>query len=118
MSGTDLVYFSLWVWLVYIFKKLIPMQSMFNQDKKLNRVYLNQSLFHIWLTGLLVGITIALGFGDLHGSNYLLMQRLLGFGILFPSLAIALFLVIILRIECEYKHKPQQTSSNDMNRET
>jgi hypothetical protein len=118
MSTYDLMMFSLSIWLIYMFKKTLPLGLMLEQGGKIERVYLKRSLFCIWLVTLLPGMTLALGIEDYFGSVYYLIQRLLGFGLAFPSFTIAGILITILRHEREHKHRQQNLPTNDANQNT
>jgi hypothetical protein len=112
-----LVLLSMFVWFVYIFVKLMPLNTMLRLAGELDRKQLKKLLFYVWLVGILAGVGIGLAWGDYYGSTYILMQRLLGWGIVAPSVTIVAILPPILRYEQEYKHKQQKTLSDNPNKE-
>ena len=112
-----LVLLSMFVWFVYIFVKLMPLNTMLRLAGELDRKQLKKLLFRVWLVGILAGVGIGLAWGDYYGSTYILMQQLLGWGIVAPSVTIVAILPPILRYEQEYKQKQQKTLSDDPNKE-
>ncbi len=102
MLNVFLIVVSLFFWLVYTLKKLTSMHSRLNQDGELKTSYLKKSLIDIWLTGLLAGLTFALSMGEYHLTS-ILVKRILGFGIVFPSVAVIFTLIGILQFEKQHK---------------
>ncbi len=118
MINAYLVIISLFTWIIFVLKKLMFLNTMLERDGELNRITLKQILFQIWLTGLLAYGTLALiGLGPFYGSTYIFFQRILGLGVLFPSVSVVVGYVLALRYEREHKQKHQQSLSGDINQE-
>jgi hypothetical protein len=102
---------SMFIWAVYCFVKIMPLNTMLRQTGEIDRKHLLKLLFHIWLVGIFVGGVIGMTIGY-HGSFYILMQQLLGWGFFLSTGSVVVILPPILRYEQAYKQKQQKTSDD------